>query len=137
LRPWKFYSDIFPLQFDVSKIAIRFEGKYDSYILKNPEIFMNLSKIIELWQSEWIKPSDDRPKLQMQRIDAKRWLLLDTRKAVERKSSTMIISNEQAELLGRDWLAKEVSSKAYLPWAVENKLLVFMDDYYVSIVVCS
>lgn len=134
LKPWKVYSDIYPRNFDVSKIAIRFEGEYNSFILNNKEVMQELYTIVQEWQNSWKKPMDDRPILLMQQIAKQKWLLLDSRETTKNSNSAQIISTEQAELLLCDWPIDQKKEDPITSWAEENGFIVQLNGFYITLV---
>ena len=135
IYPWPAYESYLPPSSDISRVAYHFLGDYDTCWTTNSDLLRQLRKRVEQWRQSW-SSSDTIPKLELNRISNDQYLLVDTRN-LPNSTDVQIISLEQA--LGALVSIPLNSKKRFVlekqrQWAVEQKLIVKLDSWYVSLV---
>lgn len=127
LRPWAAYKMIYPEWADVDKLAYRFIGEYPSESHDRPDLMEEIAREVETWQRSWreanltMTPSGDY------------YIILDSRK-IGVKNSKHILEYPRANELMR---YGPYQRSEHQDWALEQKLAVVVDDWYVPLVTAS
>lgn len=127
LRPWAVYSMIYPEWADITNLAYYFVGEYPSEAFEFPEIIQKISHEVEIWQTTWQKTT-------LVLIPfADYYIIYDTR-GINGKDTQHILEYAEAKEVMR-YCAYTGSERQ--TWAVEEKLAVLVDSWYVPLVTAS
>ena len=130
LRPHPNYHAVFPPHADMERLAYRFVGDYSSGAYRCIDVIRALQHELDIWRARWVKGA-----VPMLRIDplGDAYLLRDTRG---------LPGTEEALLLGRDEAAAllraaPVAASPAMDMAIERRLGVVLDGYYVPLATAS
>lgn len=127
LRPWAVYKMIYPDWADIDNLAYRFIGNYPSESHEHPELMREIVREIEYWKKTWKQSS-----LVMYPL-ADYYMIYDSRE-ISGKNQSYMVNYRQARQVMRSGIYKESDE---LKWAVEKKLGVVVDSWYVPLVTAS
>jgi ribosomal peptide maturation radical SAM protein 1 len=127
LRPMEVHEQIYPDSADVSKLAYEFTGEYPCEAHEHPEIIRALSREVEKWIASWQNAS-----LTMIPVGG-RYIIRDNR-GIEDLPINHILDGSRAEEVMK---CREYTGSEQQKWAVENKLAVEVDSWYVPLVTAS
>ncbi|MBY6243015.1 RiPP maturation radical SAM C-methyltransferase [Methylosinus sp. Sm6] len=130
IRPLPVYSDIFPADADVSKIAYRFLGDYPSDTHIHVDIMRELSHQVRNWSLAWEQRYRQRPELKLCPHDG-HYILFDTR-GLPGLPEMRHIDHDEATLL---MSARPYRHSAEEDQAIARKLAVQLDDRFIPLVV--
>ncbi|UCH98733.1 MAG: RiPP maturation radical SAM C-methyltransferase [Candidatus Aminicenantes bacterium] len=127
LRPWAVYNMVYPDWADIDKLANLFTGEYPCESHDNPGLIKEIADEIETWQKSWRKVNLNMIEM------AGYYCILDSR-GINGEDKNYTLDYPQA---------KEVMQHGayngceYQKWAVEQKLGVVVDSFYVPLVTAS
>lgn len=121
------HEQIYPESADVPKLAYEFTGEYPCEAHENPEIIRALSREVETWIASWQEAS-----LAMLPIGG-RYIIRDGR-GINGLPRSHVLDVSQAEEVMK---CCEYTGSEQQKWAVENKLAVEVDSWYVPFVTAS
>ncbi len=124
LEPWAVYSMIYPTHADIEKLAYRFSGDFPSESIESPELTREIAAEIQTWQTSWRNVH-----LVMTTVNDD-VVIFDSRKIHGKNESYLLNPGEAQPVMT---FAKHTGSRMQ-QWAVEKKLGVVLDDYYVPLV---
>ncbi len=127
LRPWAVYEAIYPDWADLEKLAYYYIGDYPCEAYEYPEIIRKLADEVVLWRNSW-----KRSMLRMQDLMGI-YIVYDNRDTYG-KARTHVVDDQQAQEIMRYAV---YTATAAQQWAVENKLGVVLDGWYVPLVTAS
>lgn len=123
LRPWEVYTMIYPEWADIANLASFFVGDYPCESLDHPEIIQKIADDVVQWRNVW-----ERSALVMVPV-AGHYMVYDRRGAEQ--SHNYILEPSQAQGIMQ---CKTYTDSEYQQWAVEHKLGVVVDSWYVPLV---
>ncbi len=127
VRPWAVVSHVYPEWADREKLAIYFAGEYSCGIHQQPEIIQQLAQQVEIWKKVWKKTT-----LAMGRfMDA--FTVYDNRD-IHQEPKTHMMGFQQAKDI---MTSRRYDESEHLKWALDNKLGVLSDSWYVPLVTAS
>lgn len=127
LRPWAVYKNIYPGWAAVDKIAYRFIGDYPCAAHDHPELIQEIAREVTLWQKLWKGSS-----LMMVPF-GDFYMIYDNREG-NGKGKTHVVDDNQAKEIMTSWVYNKSEN---LQWAVEQKLGIVVDSWYVPLVTAS
>jgi ribosomal peptide maturation radical SAM protein 1 len=124
IKPWAVMDMTFPDWADKEKISTYFSSDYPSEAHEHPEIIKELMAQVELWKKTWRKTTlTMKPFMDV-------FVIYDNRD-IHKKSRTHILDEQQAAEIMTSRRYKETPN---LKWAIQEKLAVVMDSWYVPLV---
>ncbi len=127
LRPWEVYNMVYPGWADVDKLAICYIGDYPSESREHPELMREIAREMDVWKRSWKTAN------LVMRTFADSFHIHDSR-GIEGKNKSYLLDFPRA----RDVMRYDVYGKSeYQRWAVEEKLGVVADSWYVPLVTAS
>jgi ribosomal peptide maturation radical SAM protein 1 len=131
IKPLAGYRDFFPKGTDIKSIAYHFTAEYKSGAHDHPEVIQELWRETDRWRAAW-KPKDGAPiqKLELLRRNGA-YLLVDTRDLWRRRRSYPLDEREASILM----TSRPHSGHELETWAVQKKLAVLKDGWYVPLAV--
>lgn len=134
LRPADVYKDILPSHADLGKMAYYFTGDFGTQAQKNPGTIVALAKEFQAWKRAWAAYKNVPlkmmlPTLHITRKDEDDYILQDTR-GLPGRPERMVLDREQASIL---LVARPQNSAVDFQWAVDAKLGVLMDSWYIPL----
>lgn len=131
IRPLAGYRDFLPRGADIESLAYHFTAEYRSGVHDHPEVIQKLWQEMARWRDAW-NPKNGRPQEDLQLFPKNgSYLLVDTRKVWRRKRSYPLDEKQVSTLM----TARPHSGNQLEKWAVQKKLAVFMDGWYVPLAV--
>lgn len=127
LRPWAVFNMIYPEGADIEKLANYYIGDFPSAGRDNPEIIREIAKKIDLWNKTW-----QHSRLVMTSV-LDSYVIHDDRGLYEKKK-THVLEKQQAKTIMTGGVYRESETQK---WAVEQKLAVVVDSWYVPLVTAS
>lgn len=127
IRPWEVYRNVYPESADIDNLAYRFIGDYPSAAHENPGVIQKVAEEITQWKQNW-----KDCKLTLMPFMGE-FMIYDKRDP-EQEGKTHVINREQAKKIIQS--QKQTDSKD-LDWAIENKLAVALDNYYIPLITTS
>ncbi len=125
LRFWKVYEDVFPASIDLEKIANYYIGDFENYAHYNLPLIEELDEAVTKWQSAW-----KNTKLHME-VMGSQCVIYDFRQIPGIGTAIHPITYTQAQDM---MLYKIYKPSPTLDWALENKLGILMDGWFVPLV---
>jgi ribosomal peptide maturation radical SAM protein 1 len=126
VRPWAVYDMIYPEWADVDKLAYWFVGDYPCEAHENPQLIKKITEEIVLWKKVW-----QATYLVMVPFQ-ENYLILDNRDNNGKKQHVLDYQEAQEIMTTCKYHESE-----YQQWAVEEKLGVLVDSWYVPLVTTS
>lgn len=126
LHPWEVYKMIYPEHADFDKLAFFFSGDYPSESRDHPELIQRLAQELDAWQGVWKKM-----KLVMIPF-ADSYMIYDNRGVNSTQTYLLDAVRARAMMMYVPYSATDVQQ-----WAVQEKLAVIVDDWYVPLVTAS
>lgn len=127
LRPWAVFNMIYPDEVNIDKLANYYIGEFSSAAYENPGIIREIANEVASWEKKW-KSS----KLIMKNfID--HYAIYDNRDLFE-KGKYHLLDYQQAKVIMTSCVYNE---SEILKWAVEEKLGVVLDSWYIPLVTAS
>lgn len=126
LRPWAVYNMIYPQWAALDKLAFWFVGDYPCEAHENPQLIKKIAEEVFLWKREWktchltMVPLYDS------------YLVLDSRN--NKKKKQYVLDYQKAKVLMTPCPYNE---SEYQQWAVEEKLGVIQDSWFLPLVTAS
>jgi ribosomal peptide maturation radical SAM protein 1 len=127
LSPWEAYKMVFPEWADVDRLAFRFIGDYESESREHPELMREIAREIDVWKRSWRTDN-----LVLHAFDDS-YYIHDSRR-IEGETKSYMLGLSEAEQVMRHAV---YSGSEYQRWAVEEKLGVVADSWYVPLVTAS
>jgi ribosomal peptide maturation radical SAM protein 1 len=127
LRPWAAYNLIYPDWADVHKLACSFIGDYPCEAHQNPEIIREIANEVSLWRKKW-----NHSTLFMKYFMGA-YVIYDNRD-FHAKTKMHYLDYQQARSIMTSHVYQE---SEIVKWAVEEKLGVIVDSWYVPLVTTS
>jgi ribosomal peptide maturation radical SAM protein 1 len=135
IRPLDVYSYWLPKHIDTGRIAYHFSGDYESFSSRDNILIKEISSEVKAWIKEW---EGKRPQLHVEKISEDSFLLIDSR-GIAGVSEMNILNKKQALAVLTD--RTKSSTPGYLSeetaWALENRFIYEVDNYYISLVTAS
>jgi ribosomal peptide maturation radical SAM protein 1 len=130
IRPLPAYHDFLPSSADVQRIAYHFLGDYWCGAHDHIDVIYKLYLEVRRWQSAWQHESGKLPELRV--CPYRGWYVLaDTRGLPETEKAHILDRSEAALLLN----AKPYTGSGQELWALQKKLAVIVDDWFVPLAV--
>ncbi|MCP4130381.1 MAG: RiPP maturation radical SAM protein 1 [bacterium] len=123
MRPWEVYNMIYPEWADIEKLAYYFVGEYPSEAHKHRELIEKISMEVAIWQASW----KEAKLLMTPFLD--RYMVLDRRGVGEDKNHVLEFPRAQEIMKYAPYRGTENQE-----WAVEEKIGVVVDSWYVPLV---
>jgi hypothetical protein len=127
LRPWAVYKNIYPEWAAVDKIAYRFIGDYPCAAHDHPELIQEIAREVELWQKLWKGSS-------LMMVPFGDFYMIYDKRERNGKGKTHVVDANQAKEIMTSCVYKESKN---LQWAVEQKLGIVVDSWYIPLVTAS
>jgi ribosomal peptide maturation radical SAM protein 1 len=121
-RPWAAYEQIFPEGAEVEKLAYWYAADFPSESYEHPEIISEIAHEVVVWQQTW-----KQTKLMLKSFLGND-LIYDTRNGEKR---THVLEPQRARTI---MTYQEYDDSETLRWAIEHKLGVVWDSWYVPLV---
>jgi len=128
LRPWAVYKMSYPEWADVHKLAYRFIGDYPSEAHDNIQLIKTIAEELTLWKKQW-KTS----RLIITPFGGSHMMIYDNRN-IHKKTITHVVTYEQAKEI---MTSCKYTGSETLTWALEQKLGVIADSWYIPLVTAS
>lgn len=127
VRPWAVIGNIYPDWADLDKLAAYYTGEFPSESYRSPGIIREIADQVATWQKSWKKTN-----LAMGRfMDA--FAIYDNRD-IHEKAKTHVLDYQQAKEIMTSHIYNGTGN---LKWALEEKLGVVADSWYVPLVTAS
>lgn len=125
VRPWNVYFQVYPPYADVQKLAYRFIGEYPCEAHEHPELIQAIAQEVARWKTCW-----QTARLVLFAFDDS-YIIHDSR-AIDGEAYTYSIEDWQARkiMVQQEYTA----SSETLQWALERKLGVILDGWYVPLI---
>jgi ribosomal peptide maturation radical SAM protein 1 len=126
IRPWAVYNMIYPRWAEKDKLAYWFAGDYPCEAHENPQLIKKIAAEVVLWKKAWetthlvMIPFEDY------------YLIFDNRDGKGKKQE-VLDHNEAKEVM----TTCRYNEFQYQEWALEKKLAVLVDSWYVPLVTAS
>ncbi|WP_437959397.1 RiPP maturation radical SAM C-methyltransferase [Sorangium sp. So ce119] len=133
IRPRASYRHILPPDADCSGIAYHFEADYTSESRGNPEVIEALRQKVAAWQERWMDLLRPPPVLSVARIDAERYVLVDTRDLAGSRPIQFLSERQARVALG----GAEDARQEDVDWAAGRGLLVDLDGDWCPLAVAA
>jgi len=127
LRPWQAYQMVYPEHADVEKLAYYFIGDFPSEAYEQPDIIRAINSELKIWQSSWKKAVLELVPFMGQ------YFIRDSRQ-IEGGTKTHVLTGQQVRAVMQIDTFQETKEQE---WAVEEKLAVVVDSWYVPLVTAS
>ena len=127
LRPWKIFDQIYPDWADKEKLTIFYTGDFPSESLENLGLIRKIDEAVNRWKEDW-----KQSKLAMVFFMGS-YLISDDRGLFEREK-THVLNQRQAQKI---MISQKYDHSESLGWAVQEKLGVILDAWYVPLVTAS
>lgn len=127
IRPWAVYDMIYPQWADILKLSHFFVAEYPCEAHQHPEIIQQLADDIRVWRRVW-----EHTHLTMTSLK-NHYLIYDNR-SLHSQSNTHIVNFDEAKEIMTSCVYKETD---LLKWAVDEKLGVVVDSWYVPLITAS
>jgi ribosomal peptide maturation radical SAM protein 1 len=137
LRPYGSYAQIVPAGVDPTQVAYHFAASYESGSHQCPDVMAEIWREVETWQTAWqakikLAPSirlHTPPMLTITCEADDLWLLRDTR-GLPGTEENVWLTRRQAESA---LTPRPFTSTAAITWALERKVGVVLDGWYVPL----
>lgn len=126
IRPWAVYNTVYPEWAEVDKLACWFAGDYPCEAHEHPQLIKKITEEVDLWKKVWkttylvLVPFNEG------------YLILDNRDNNGKKQH--VLDHHEAEEV---MTVCRYNDSEYQTWAVEEKLGVLVDSWYVPLVTAS
>ena len=131
LKPVRGYYDFLPRTAEVERIAYHFTGEYDCESHQRLDVMARLWHELKRWRAAW-EPGAEEPREDLRVEKHGNWCrLIDTRRVTGGKNSLSLRQDEARDLLS----ARPASGAARESWAVEQKLGLIVDGWFVPLAV--
>ncbi|WP_299455938.1 RiPP maturation radical SAM C-methyltransferase [uncultured Microscilla sp.] len=127
LTYWKVYDMIFPKQANIQQLANYFVGDYESYSYENIHLMEAIQKEVADWKKNWATC-----KLNMMFFMG-RYMIYDSRKVTKPEVVNHVVSEEEATKI-MSYQRHQTGQSQVLDWALEHKLGLLMDGWYLPLV---
>lgn len=124
LRPWEAYKMIYPEWTDIGKLAFEFVGEYPCESYEHPELIREIVDELANWRRVW-----KNSVLAMTRF-ADSYLIYDSRNIPGIRQDHTLDASRAKEIMDYCIYNESENQK----WAVEQKLGVVVDSFYVPLV---
>lgn len=132
IRPLDTYGLFLPEHAESAKIAYYFWGEYDYFSREDEKLIVEIKEMIDKWKRLWRR--NPIPKLQVSRTSENSYLLMDTRGLSGTKTVQMMTYKQAMAALKDRPVQSAESLLEETIWALEQKLIVEVDSWYVSLV---
>jgi ribosomal peptide maturation radical SAM protein 1 len=137
IRPFGSYAKLLPAGVDPAQVAYSFVGDYPCESHQHPELIAAIQQEVEAWQTAWeveVKLSRTvrmftPPMLTVTREADGRFLLRDTRSLPGTEASGWLTPLQASAAL----VARPLVSTPEITWALERKVGVLLDGWYVPL----
>lgn len=130
LRPIGSYAAVFPAAADLDRIAYHFAGDYECGAHAAMPVVRRLAEEVEEWRAVWKRGG---ARLEVSRMSDTVFLLQDGRGLPGTAQSRVIDRRKAAALL----VGAPIPASDDLTWAVEARLVVALDNWYVPLATAS
>ncbi len=127
LRPWSVYKTVYPDWADMDALAYRFIGDYPCGAHEHPEVIREITAGIELWQKSWKKSTV------VMAAFADYFAIYDSRNCTGKEINHILDASQAKAIM----TYSPYNDTEYQKWAVEEKLGVIADSWYVPLVTAS
>lgn len=124
VRPWSVFTMIYPEWANIEKLATYYIAVYPCESYENPELIREIANEVVCWKKAW-----KNSKLVMGHVMGT-YVIYDTRD-IHQKGKTHVLEYQQAKEIMTSHVYTESESQK---WAVEHKLGVILDSWYVPLV---
>lgn len=124
LRPWAVYHMIYPEWANVAKLAYRFIGEYPCAAHENPELIREITHEIEFWKKSW----KNSTLIMIPFADS--FIIHDSRNIPGTGQNHILEASQAKEIMS----CGVYQESEHQTWAVEHKLGVVLDSWYVPLV---
>ena len=135
LRPASMlYKKLYPQCTDLNKIAYFFEADYESEILQDIDLTINMYELVQDWIDEWKVFSETKmeiflPTLHISKINHKEFILNDTRKISGKTKSYTLNRDTAIKLL----VPHKLDDLEYLQWALDAGIGLLRDGLFIPL----
>lgn len=131
LRPLSSYKDLLPKGVDIKSIAYHFTADYRSGAHDHPEVIQELLRELTRWRAAW-KHKNGGPIQNLQLVRKRgSYVLVDSRDLWRRKKCYTLQEREATGLM----TSRLPSGSGVEKWAIQEKLAVVVDDWFVPLAV--
>lgn len=127
IRPWEVYNMIYPEWTDIGKLAFFFAGDYPCESHTHPELIQELYREWELWKKMWEKAR----LVMIPLMDF--YVIYDSRNIDGKRKKHTVDKQQAGEIMSTCFYDESETLK----WALEEKLGVVVDSWYVPLVTAS
>jgi len=131
LRPIESFGAVLPDDIDAREVAYTFYGNYECGAHRDLETIRNIDREIETWRDRWFGEAEAAV-MYVMRV-GERFLLLDTR-GVPGTKPAQVLDRAQAS---RVLVATPDLGLESVEWALDNKLGVIIEDWYLPLAVAA
>lgn len=127
IRPWEAFNMIYPGWADIGKLAAYFIGEFPCEANENPKIIREIARELAVWEKTWRST-----KLLMKHL-MDTYVIYDNRD-IHKNARTHVLDYQQAKEIMTSCVYQDSKN---LKLAVEEKLGVVIDSWYVPLVTAS
>jgi ribosomal peptide maturation radical SAM protein 1 len=132
LRPHPVYRAVFPAHTDFGKVAYRFVADYQSGAYRCLPTIGEIARQLELWRASWAVDGREPPSLRIIPF-GEDYIIRDTRGLPGTEEVQVVDRTQALSALGAGpWMEQDPAA-----WAVERKLGVVVDGWYVPLLIAS
>jgi hypothetical protein len=128
VRPLSSVFAAFPPHADLDKLSLYFAADYASQVHQNMDVIVEIKRELGAWQDRWSRPSERPPLLHVVDL-GENYVLVDTRNLAG-TDTTQVLSRAQAAAA---LVARPCVEMPELTWALEHKIGVLLDAWYVPL----
>lgn len=136
LRPFEFYTHVFPETADIHKIAYHFDGSFDSAARAHPELAIEVSRVVHAWRLRFYSNAPAELRVIARSDDS--YLLVDTRGLPGLPTEQVIDSQQAAMALVSQPIRRRAHgqlSRADYDWARAHRVVIERDARYVGLAI--
>lgn len=134
VRPLASYADVFPENVHLMDFAYNFEGDYESCFWRYPDLRQAIEAAVAAWRAHWSSRVRSTVMLRATAFEDGRVAISDTRGLPGTEDFYLLPHEQAVRVLTQRPLRAVSDSEA---WAVEKRLGVIVDDFYVPLATAS
>lgn len=131
LRPKEVYRYIFPDSADLQKLALYFDGEYETAFDSNRQLGESFLTALENWRQSWRR--EEPPQLKLVKEDDNSLKIVDTRREGAAKIYEVTEKHvEILEMLDRERVTSPIDNKEF-DELIMNKVAIYINNRYISL----
>lgn len=130
IEPWPVFADIFPKTAAIEKLAIYYAGEYSSGSEQSASLVGEIAHQVEYWKQNWKKEN-----LALMNVLGT-YAIIDTR-SIHKTEKKHFLTEEKACQIMIPKPYKSCNDSPDIKWAIDEKLAVIMDSWYIPLITAS